>query len=66
MKELTEIEWQLLRNGSLNLYKNKTFFEEDCKSLENSGYKVAYINCDSVLSFTTDIIRSHNFVGIHT
>ena len=58
MKELTEIEWQLLQNGSINLYKDEVLFEEDCELLKKVGYKVAYIDCSSLLSFETDITEA--------
>jgi hypothetical protein len=58
MKKLTEIEWRLLQNSSINLYKDETIFEEDCKSLKKVGYKVSQVNCDSVLTFTTDITNA--------
>jgi hypothetical protein len=58
MKKLTEIEWRLLQNGAINLYKDETIFEEDCKSLKKVGYKVFHINCDSILTFTTDITNA--------
>ena len=58
MKELIEIEWQLLQNGSINLYKDEVVFEEDCESLKKVGHKVAYIDCSSLLSFKTDLTEA--------
>jgi len=55
MKKFTDIEWRLLQNGAVNLYKDETIFEDEAQALKKVGYRVTYINCDSLDQFKADI-----------
>ncbi len=44
---LNSVDWPLLQNGAVNLFKNLTYFVEAQTDLKAAGYEVGYVDCRS-------------------
>ncbi|BBF79579.1 hypothetical protein EM6_0147 [Asticcacaulis excentricus] len=44
---LNGVDWPLLQNGAVNLFKNLTYFVDTQTDLKTAGYEVGYVDCHS-------------------
>ncbi len=53
---LNSVDWPLLQNGAVNLFKNLTYFVETQTDLKTAGYQVGYVDCRSgIKSFRSQL-----------
>jgi RNAse (barnase) inhibitor barstar len=41
----TTLDYSILRDGGISLYRNREFLAEDSRALEDKGYRIVTINC---------------------
>jgi RNAse (barnase) inhibitor barstar len=53
-REITEqtLDYRVLRDGGISLYRNLTFLDEDTRLLAGVGYRVVSIDCTKWISIT--------------
>jgi hypothetical protein len=56
--DMDRVDWDLLQNGAVNLYRRVELYEDDLAALKALGYAVADIDFQSMPSFHEDVSKA--------